>query len=621
MKTMKSKFIKPKERPKYTMWQNICFMVKTAWTCRKSVLVLCILTSILNVLLNLTELFITPMILQKVETHASLSELFFTILLFSGSCFLLSSLLSYLSENRQPGEIEVRLAIIQKKRFKGCTTSFPNTRNPDVLKLQEQANNASNENGAATEHIWYTFTNLFVSIAGFCIYLLLLSNTNLFLLSIIIATSIIHFFVSKYINEWEYRHREERKQYITELNYISQKARSNTLAKDIRIFHLSDWFMEIYQKSSQLYESFITKREKIYLIASIMDVVLSILRNALAYFYLLHQIFEQQMTASAFLLYLGAINGFAKWVTDILSEFFTLHKECLNISYVQEYLNFPEPFQFETGNDIPPAKEFELQLEHVTFCYPQTEQPIFQDINLTIRPGEKLAIVGLNGAGKTTLIKLLCGFYDPNEGRVLLNGQDIRTFNRKKYYELFSAVFQEFAMPDVTIAEAVAQTATNIDYDRVTKCLEKAGLTKQIAKFPNGLETHFGREVYLDGILLSGGQTQRLMLARALYKDGPILVLDEPTAALDPIAENDIYLKYNEMTKDKTSIFISHRLASTRFCDRIIFLSDGVILEEGTHETLLAKHGAYANLFEIQSHYYQEGEETYEQEIQSYQYS
>lgn len=230
-------------------------------------------------------------------------------------------------------------------------------------------------------------------------------------------------------------------------------------------------------------------------------------------------------------------------------------------------------------------------------------------MNLTIHPGEKLAIVGLNGAGKTTLVKLLCGFLDPTRGRVLLNGQDVREFNRREYYSLFSAVFQEFSILDVTVAENVSQQAEGTDEERVWDCLEKAGLTKAIQALPQGLQTHVGREVYLDGVVFSGGQTQRLMLARALYKNAPILLLDEPTAALDPIAENDIYQKYDSMTAGKLSVFISHRLASTRFCDRILFLKDGVIGEEGTHESLLRLGGDYAKLFEVQSRYYQEGRE------------
>ena len=234
---------------------------------------------------------------------------------------------------------------------------------------------------------------------------------------------------------------------------------------------------------------------------------------------------------------------------------------------------------------------------------------IIHNLNLTIHPREKLAIVGLNGAGKTTLVKLICGLLSPSEGRVLLNGDDISDFNRNKYYELFSAVFQDFSILDVTIAEEIAQCKDNIDYQRIKECIDYAGLSDTIDKLPKGLNTHIGREVYLDGVLLSGGQMQRLMLARALYKNGPILLLDEPTAALDPLAESEIYQKYSDMANNKTSLFISHRLASTRFCDRIILIKDGGIKEEGSHEDLLKLNGEYAKLFEVQSRYYKQGKE------------
>ena len=318
---------------------------------------------------------------------------------------------------------------------------------------------------------------------------------------------------------------------------------------------------------------------------------------------------EEGLGVPEFLLYFTAVSTFTNWVTGILQQVSKLHKESLDICCVREFLEYPEPFRFEEGKAVPRAEGYELKLENVSFRYPGAEEDTIHQLDLTVRPGEKLAIVGLNGAGKTTLVKLLCGLFDPTEGRVLLNGQDVREFNRREYYGLFSAVFQEFSILDVTVAENIAQTNENIDWAKIDDCVEQAGLTKAIGELPKGLNTHVGREVYLDGVLFSGGQTQRLMLARALYKDGPILVLDEPTAALDPIAENDIYQKYNDMTRGKTSLFISHRLASTRFCDRILFVAEGHITEEGTHESLLARNGAYAKLFEVQSRYYQEGRE------------
>jgi len=601
--------MKVNEKPKYSIWQNICFCVGLAWKTRKRALVFCVTAAMVNVLLNVVQLYLAPEILAKVEGQVPLSELLLTIGMFAGAQFLLSGLEEYLDTVRQPGEIDVRTAMIQIMTKKTCETSYPNIRNPKVLKLKEQAGGAVSSNGEAGEHIWKTLTQLLANTLGFVIYLSLLTNLNGFLILTVVATSAIGFFVTRWINEWEYRHKEEKAVYTKELSYFEERAYALNFAKDLRIFGLGSWLREIQSKAMKTGEAFVARREKTFLWANVADVALALLRGSIAYAYLIHQALNRGLPASEFLLYFTAVSGFTTWVTGILSTVSQLHKESIALSHVQEYLNLPELFRFEEGAEPPKAEGYMLTLENVSFRYPGTEKNILEHVNLTVQPGEKLAIVGLNGAGKTTMIKLLCGFYDPTEGRVLLNGQDIREFNRRQYYALFSAVFQHFSIMDTTIAEAVSQTAVGTDMDRVERCLAKAGLTDSVSKLPEGVNTHIGRQVYLDGVMLSGGQTQRLMLARALYKDGPILVLDEPTAALDPIAENDIYLKYNEMTAGKTAVFISHRLASTRFCDRILFIADGGIAEEGTHEELLAMGGAYAELFEVQSRYYREGGE------------
>lgn len=606
--------MKVKEKPKYSIWQNVCFMLRTAWNTHKRVLIMCVVIAAIQVALNLAQLYVAPEILAQVEQSASVVELLITIGIFTATLFFLRGAKAYCTAIRLPAEVDVRSAIIRKITRKTSETSYPNVHDPKILKLGKQAQQATSNNDEATEHIWRTLTELLTNVAGFVAYLFLLSNLNVFLILLVVVTSIVGFFVSKHINEWEYRHREEKEVYDKEIGYFLEKPRQIQFAKDVRIFGLGTWLRELRTKSMKMFTAFVIRREKAYIWANVVDVIMTLLRNGVAYAYLILQTIEQGLPASEFLLYFTAVSGFTTWVTGILSQFTQLHKESIALSKVQEYLNIPEPFKFEDGIQPPVADGYELKLENVSFHYPGTEKDILKNVNLTIHPGEKLAVVGLNGAGKTTMVMLLCGFYDPTEGRVLLNGIDIREFNRKQYYDLFSAVFQGFSILDTTIAECVAQTAMNIDMDKVSDCIEKAGLTATIAKFPDGLETHFGREVYLDGVMLSGGQTQRLMLARALYKDGPILILDEPTAALDPIAENDIYVKYSEMTTGKTSLFISHRLASTRFCDRIIFVADGGIAEEGTHEELLVKNGAYANLFEVQSRYYREGGENNEEE-------
>lgn len=605
--------MKLKEKPKYNIWQNVCFMIRIAWKIHKRVILMCVLIAAVQVMLNLTKLYVTPEILSKVESGASVQDLLATIGLFTAVMFLLMGANSYLHENRLPAEVDVRTAVNRLITRKTCETSYPNTRDPKVLKMKEQAEQATSSNLEATEHIWTTLTQIITNIAGFVIYLMLIKELNLFLMMIVIVSAAIGFFVTKYINEWEYRHREEKETYEKELSYYLRKSRQLELAKDIRIFGLTTWLKELQTKSLKMLSAFIGRREKAYIWANIVDILVTLSRNGIAYVYLIWKTLNQGLSASEFLLYFSAISSFSTWVTGILSEFTQLHKESIALSKIQEYLDIPEMFKFEDGIQPPTANAYEIKLENVTFRYPGTETNIIENLNLTIHAGENLAVVGLNGAGKTTLVKLICGFYDPTKGRVLLNGQDIRDFNRRQYYELFSAVFQEFSILDTTIAQCVAQSVDHIDHEKVLDCLEKAGLMSAVNKFPEGVNTHIGREVYLDGVMLSGGQTQRLMLARALYKDGAVLVLDEPTAALDPIAENDIYMKYNEMTLGKTSVFISHRLASTRFCDRIIFIENGGISEEGTHDELIEKNGSYANLFDVQSRYYKEGEAGHEE--------
>lgn len=599
--------MKHTEKPKYSVRQNVCFMVRTAWQTRRWVLLLCVVLAAIQVALDLAQLYIAPEILVKVEQGAPVRELVQTIGFFTAVLFLLQGAAAYCEAVRMPGEIDVRCAIIRMISRKNGETSYPNVHDSKILKLEEQTQRATSGNDDAAEHIWHTLTELLANLGGFAVYLLLLCRLSRFLILLVVLTAAADFFVSHYINEWEYRHRDEREQYDKELHYFLDKPRQVQLAKEIRVFGLAPWLRELREKSLRALAAFVVRREKTCLWANAADVVLTFMRNGIAYAYLIRQTLVQGWPASTFLLYFTAVSGAAAWVTGILTQCSQLHKESIDLSRVQEYLHIPEPFRFAGGLQPPAADGYELRLENVSFRYPGTDKDILKQMNLTIRPGERLAVVGLNGAGKTTMVMLLCGFYDPTEGRVLLNGQDIRKFDRSAYYRLFSAVFQGFSILDTTIAECVAQTAENIDREKVERCLAQAGLTQAIAQFPQGINTHFGRDVYLDGVQLSGGQTQRLMLARALYKDGPVLILDEPTAALDPIAENDIYQKYSDMTAGKTSVFISHRLASTRFCDRILFIADGGIAEEGTHQELLAKGGAYAELFAVQSRYYQEG--------------
>lgn len=595
-----------KTKPKYNIFQNIAWMVGIAWKTEKSTLLLCVAAAAADVIYRLVQLYAAPQILSAVE-QGKLHSLLVTIALFTAGLFLMSGINSYLEEIQAVPGVDVRKEIITRITMKAMKTSYPNTLEPQFKKLLEKSSEASCSNLSPTEHIWVTLCAILKNLGGFVVCLTILSHVNGVLILITILTCAVSFMVSLRADNWCFAHRDEENTLYTKINYIGVTSTSTVLAKDIRIFGLQPWLEDILDSVYRAFWDYRLRCEKANLAADMTEAVLTVARNGIAYVYLISMTLRDGLSVSEFLLYFTAISSFTTWIMGILRECMTLHTESLDISQVRSFIDYPEPFRFEGGKPLPQTQPCELKLENVSYRYPGAEKDTIHGMNLTVAAGERLAIVGLNGAGKTTLVKLLSGLLDPTEGRMLLNGQDIREFNREEYYTLFSAVFQEFSVWDVTVAEQVAQACKNIDEARVWSCLEQAGLKEYVASLPSGLQTHIGRKVYEDGVMLSGGQLQRLMLARALYKNGAVLLLDEPTAALDPLAENDIYLRYHEMTAGKTALFISHRLASTRFCDRIVFLADGTIAEEGTHEGLLSAGGEYAKLFEIQSRYYQEG--------------
>lgn len=604
-----------KEKAKYNPLQNTAFMLKLAWEVHKSVPFMCLAVAALSVATSLLWLVISPVILQKVETAVPVSELITTIIIFAVLLILANSFSIYVNGVTLFTRVDIRSHIVKLCARKTASTSLPNRESAEFNKKLSRAQNATNSNSQASEAIWGTFTDIIKNIAGFIIYLLMLSGLDFYLMLIVIVTTAAGFFVNNKINGYGYRHRDEENIYRNKLWYLGHLSENTQYAKDIRIFGMKQWLEEIYDKTSNLYIAFLVRAEKVYIWTNVIDVLLTLLRNGIAYFYLIKMALDGNLAASEFLFYFTAFTGFTDWISGILKGFTTLNEQSRDLSTIREFLDTPEPFLFEGGSEVPKADGYELTLKNVTFRYPEAEKDALHNVNLTVHAGEKLAVVGLNGAGKTTLVKLLCGFYDPTEGEVLLNGEDIRKFDRRKYYDIFSAVFQDFSVMDVTVAENVSQhLLEETDMHRVEDCIEKAGLTDKINSLPKGFDTIIGREVYLDGVELSGGEKQRMLLARALYKEAPVIVLDEPTAALDPIAENDLYLKYNEMTQGKTSVYISHRLASTRFCDRIILIADGGIAEEGTHDQLIAQKGRYAELFEVQSRYYREGGEFNEKE-------
>lgn len=599
-----------KEKPKYNMWQNSAWMIVKTWKEKeKKILIISVLFAAFALATNLAELYVVPSILGIVEHQASLGELAKTILFFTVSLLICRAGTAYIERNMDIACLGLRVKILSWIAKKKLTTAYPNVTDNDFSISVAKAEQALQYDEMSMQRIIFTLVLLLQNLIGFVLYLMLLTAVHPMLFALIFVTSAVSYILTIYASRYLRDRRKDSAYYGKRMWYIGNKAKETDIAKDVRLFGLQSWLEELNQKAMCAHEAYFSKIYLRFFIARVVDLILTFLRNGVAYAYLIGLVLYGKLTVSEFLLYFTAINGFAAWVTGILNQLVTLHRQSIDITALREVLEFSEPFLFEQGEPFHPDcnKKYELKLENVTFRYPHTDKEILKKIDLTIHPGEKIAVVGLNGAGKTTLVKLICGFLDPTEGRVLLDGKDIREYNRLEYYKLFSAVFQDFMVLPATIAANVAQSEENIDIDLVKACIEKAGLKAKVESEPKTYDTRLNREVYQDAIMLSGGETQRLMLARALYRDALFIILDEPTAALDPIAEAEMYQKYHEMTMGKSSVYISHRLASTRFCDRILFIEDGVIAEESTHDILIQKGGKYAKLFAVQSQYYKTG--------------
>ena len=340
-----------------------------------------------------------------------------------------------------------------------------------------------------------------------------------------------------------------------------------------------------------------------------METLLSVFKDMIVYGVLIILMYKGVITIEQFILNIGIVAGFNRWMINL---FKSLKEVVRNNIIVGQFQNFLQYGEVEGGgnqmvsNSINPH---DLTLEHVSFRYPGAEKACIQDLNITIHSGEKLALVGINGSGKSSVVKLLLGLYTPSEGRILLDGVDIQLIESKSYLQEFAVEFQETVVFATSIAENVTGVSEEAqDKLKLQEKLMISGLWKFIQTLPYKEWTSITKELDPEGINFSGGEIQKLMLARTLYKDSPIIILDEPTAALDPIAENKLYQKYSMLTKGKTSVFISHRLSSTRFCDRILFFENGKVLEMGTHEELIRRNGKYAKMYETQAKYYQKEE-------------
>lgn len=388
--------------------------------------------------------------------------------------------------------------------------------------------------------------------------------------------------------------------------YVKRHSMERADGKDIRIYQMQEWFIRKYDDAIRKMGDLYGKIHRVYFIRQLGELGIQGITEFLAYGYMTLALTRNLVTISEFVFSVGVIRTFSGYFSGLINRiqeqngiqtFLTNIRKML--SYQEEKKPTEETIGINTENGL------EIEFRNVSFRYENAKEDILTDINLKIHSGEKLALIGLNGAGKTTMVKLICGFYEPTAGEILVNGRPKRSYSQDEYLSKISALFQDSFLFPLSLDENLTGSSEVAEGDEQLKAaLSYSGFAPIYERCRDGGKTMLVREVNADATDFSGGEKQKLLFARALYKQSKLLILDEPTAALDPIAENKLYQNFGKAAGNNTVIFISHRLSSTRFCDRIILLEGARILEEGSHEQLMNQKGRYAELFEVQSKYY-----------------
>ena len=501
---------------------------------------------------------------------------------------------------------------VEKKRMdKLFHTDFKNMESPDFLDYAQRAKTALNR-GKGFHGVLYQSRNFIAQGTLMILSASLIGIQNLLMMIIFIVISFGIVKISSFFTKRDkIKFSDAMAPTWRKMNYLESTTKNFDFAKDIRLFNMSNAFFNQLSGVNETYKELNRKHHNRMVLWEVSLGSVLIVQKILMYTWLVYNVVTGAYQISDFVLYVGLVSTFHASVGYVNWIYSDMRTNSLMINDYRNFVDWKEDRETADEKDGHITEinldKFEFRFENVSFKYPGHDNYVLKNVNLTIKNGAKLAVVGVNGAGKTTFIKLMMKLYEPSEGRILLNDVDIKEYNREEYFKLFSPVFQNvecFAMPiyqNISFAEE-----DKTDMNKINEVLEQSGLSEKINSYEKGIHTNLLKIFDKEGIDLSGGEKQRLAMARALYKDGKVVILDEPTAALDALAEDRMYREFENMIYGKTAVFISHRLGSTRFCDKIAMFEDGTIVEEGTHEELMAKNGKYAYMFGIQSQYYDE---------------
>ena len=509
----------------------------------------------------------------------------------------------------------IRLMIVKERIAKTLGMDYESLETPDMLDRLQKAKRATDGDWVGVQGMMTFMQVLLTQIISIIIAVLIMTSFDPLIILVIAVLSVIQYLYFEHIRKKDKKEMwDAMMPHWRKLEYMETVTTDFSYAKDIRLFGMKNF---LSKRQHEVYDEELShwiKSRQYWVYNSIFSHGISLIRQLIITGWLVYGVIKEGLSIGDFTLYLASAGAFSNAVSQVLAALSGLRERSAHTDDYRSFMDIPTSEDKDTIH-VPKSDRYVFTFENVSFKYKVQDKYALTNLNLTLEAGEKLAVVGLNGAGKSTFIKLLLRLYDVTEGRILMNGTDIRRFNRAEYYRLFSPAFQDVTVFAFPMAENVSMDPPDeTDKAKADKCLREAGLSEKIDSLSKGIDTELLKVLYDDGIDLSGGEKQKLALARALYKGSNVIVLDEPTAALDALAEYKLYKSFNGLVGNRTAVYISHRLSSTRFCDRVAMFKDGEMTETGTHDELMAKNGDYAEMFRVQAQYYIEDKDIFDGE-------
>lgn len=589
---------------KYPFLKTINRIIYKALTTDKKIILYLVIFTIAASLLPLFPVFLPRFIISElVKDVVDFEYIVKVVLIATLMMAVLSFTEKFATDTCRPRITMIRIDYLTEGFKKISELDYKYNEDP---KFQDEIRNPLNAiSGSSTgfEEIMSRLFNFLSKVITIIIYIAIVSRLSVYVILGLVASVAISITVSIIVKKFRYKNRENFAHAERVIEYYTNTTHDFRYGKDIRLYDLQDKILDSYDYEIKSYMTVFRKvKNKEYFLA-FLDLLFVLISDAILYYILITKVLNG-MPIADFSMYLVATISLSTILKTTSEDFSFIIGEGL---YCHDYFKFIEKDYNEASSGLSKIENdtLEIEFKNVSFKYPNTEKWIIRNLNLKISKKEKLAIVGINGAGKTTLVKLILRFFSPTEGEILINGINIKDFALEEYYKMFAVVFQEINILAYPIRENITLGLSN-DEERIWDCLYRVGLKNKVTNLEKGLEQMMLKVIDEKGTIFSGGENQKLAIARALYKDGNAVILDEPTASLDALAEAEIYQNFNDLVADKTAIYISHRLASTKFCDHIALFKDTGLLEYGTHDELMALKGEYYHMFTVQGKYYQE---------------